>query len=350
MDRLSIVSDSVDKFRDISSQLAGAFETHFFHLSSLPDAGPEEFTIIDINLTNMSDVSKLRLWLQKRRGNGKVISAFELGEHHQEVQAYAIGATDLIPRPIEKEMLITKLLGDIESLNDSSSFQMKKFDGISAGVGALKNIFASARLGASLDPKKIDTVGETVVSHIEMGGLINWVDVVREHHSQTYQHCLLVTGVAAAFGRHLGFSGKDQQKVAVAGLLHDIGKARIPVAILEKPGLLDEAETAIMQKHPEFGFDALQTVKGIDPEMLDMVVHHHEYLDGSGYPHGLHARELSDFVRLMTISDIFGALIEQRSYKASLSGEAAYQILVNMGSKLDRDLVREFRPISLTIG
>jgi hypothetical protein len=87
-------------------------------------------------------------------------------------------------------------------------------------------------------------------------------------------------------------------------------------------------------------------VPGLHREMLDMVAHHHEYLDGSGYPHGLQASELSDLVRMITIADIFGALIERRVYKAPLSGEAAYGILMDMGPKLDRDLVREFRGIS----
>jgi HD-GYP domain-containing protein (c-di-GMP phosphodiesterase class II) len=73
------------------------------------------------------------------------------------------------------------------------------------------------------------------------------------------------------------------------------------------------------------------------------VVHHHELLDGSGYPHGLKGNEISDLVRIMTISDIFGALIERRSYKPPLSSEAAFQILVDMGPKLDMDLVRAFR-------
>ena len=80
--------------------------------------------------------------------------------------------------------------------------------------------------------------------------------------------------------------------------------------------------------------------------MLDIVLHHHEYLDGSGYPHRLQGKEISDFVRIMTISDVFGALIERRSYKPPLPADAAYQILLDMGPKLDRDLVRAFKPVS----
>jgi len=76
------------------------------------------------------------------------------------------------------------------------------------------------------------------------------------------------------------------------------------------------------------------------------VIRHHEYLDGSGYPHGLQANDLCDLVRVMTVSDIFGALIERRSYKPPLSGQIAHEILINMGCKLDEDIVRAFEPIS----
>ena len=134
-----------------------------------------------------------------------------------------------------------------------------------------------------------------------------------------------MTGLAVAFGQELGVSRADRQRLSFAGMLHDIGKARIPLAILEKPGRLDEAEMAVMKKHPQYGLDALGTVSGLSSEMLDMVVHHHEYLDGSGYPHGLLANEISDLVRMVTISDVFGALIERRSYKPPLSGDAAYE-------------------------
>jgi len=80
--------------------------------------------------------------------------------------------------------------------------------------------------------------------------------------------------------------------------------------------------------------------------MIDMIVHHHEYLDGSGYPHGLQKQEISDFVRMMTIADIFSALIERRSHRSALMSQTAYKMIVEMGDKLDKDLVREFGFIS----
>ena len=126
-------------------------------------------------------------------------------------------------------------------------------------------------------------------------------------------------------------------------MLHDIGKARVPVSILEKPSELDKGEMNLMRKHPEYGFEALASEIRVAKDVRDMVVHHHEYLDGSGYPHQLKANKIPDLVRVVTICDIFGALIERRAYKNALSCTHAYSMLRNMGLKLDPDLRREFR-------
>lgn len=343
MDCLSIISDSAFRAQTIGKQLHGVFQTKLIALDDIPSSPPPQYTLCDVNLDSAL-IPALKHWLQRGPKNGKIILAVDKGSRFQAVQASALGATDVLPRPLEGKAVLKELLGDLESLADGPGIAASP--GVTAGVKALRRIFASASLGAPLDPKSINMAGETIVSNIRTDGFARWINVVRKHHSQTYQHCLVVTGVAVAFAQHLHFSRADQQRIATAGLLHDIGKARIPVAILEKPGPLDADEWVVMRQHPLTGYEALRNMPGLAPEMLDMVVHHHEYLDGSGYPHGLAARELSDLVRTMTIADIFGALIERRSYKPPMSGEAAYGILKNMSSKLDPDMVREFQPIS----
>jgi putative nucleotidyltransferase with HDIG domain len=346
MDELSIVSDTADIAGDISRQVAGIFATQSHARHRLPRGRPGKYTVVDIDLRDTTHLSDLRLWLERRPKGGRVIFAVARGVRREAVQAFAIGATDVVDRPVDGKALLMRLFGDIGSLFDDASLKTEDTDGVSIGGVALRNVFLSAVSGAPVDLATIDAAGEAVVSQIESEGLARWIDTVRHHHSQTFQHCLLVTGIAVTFGRQLGFSSADKKKLAFAGLLHDIGKAKIPLHILEKPGPLDAAEAEVMKQHPLLGFETLQGMQGLSHDMLDMVVHHHEYLDGSGYPHALEARQLSDLVRMMTIADIFGALIEQRSYKPPMSGDDAYQILETMGPRLDKDLLREFRPIA----
>jgi putative nucleotidyltransferase with HDIG domain len=350
MDRLSVISDDAGVAEAIGRPLATIFETRCHAADGLPTSRPAKYTVVDVDLRDGSRLSDVRAWLRGRPAGGKVIFAVGRGSHRDSVQAFATGATDVIERPISAKALLVALFGDVGALFDDrmahGGDRSQGDDGVLQGGEALRSIFLSAVSGAPIDTRTIDEAGSAVVADIEADGLVRWIDTVRNHHSQTYQHCLLVTGVAVTFGQQLGFANADKRKLAFAGLLHDIGKAKIPLAILEKPGPLDASEIEVMRQHPLLGFESLQAIQGLDPDMLDMVVHHHEYLDGSGYPHALEARQLSDLVRMVTIADVFGALIEHRTYKAPMSGQEAYQILQKMGAKLDQDLLREFLPIS----
>lgn len=149
-----------------------------------------------------------------------------------------------------------------------------------------------------------------VADAIAEEGLSRWLDAVRRHHEDTYQHCLLVTGIAVDFGLSLGLAKPDIERLYSAAMFHDIGKAKIPLAVLDKPGRLDAAERALIETHPVAGFDLLKGTCGISAEILDAVRHHHEYLDGSGYPDALCGDNIADIVRVLTISDVFAALIE----------------------------------------
>jgi putative nucleotidyltransferase with HDIG domain len=347
MNRICIFSDSSENAENIRHHLAGMFETRCLDPDRIGDAEPEHFVVVDIDLNDTTSFPDLRTWLLRKPKYGKVLFVTEKGSRLEAVRAHAFGATDLVHRPIDGKAILIKLWGDFDSLAADPSIDLiENSEGAAAAVTALQDIFSSACLGTPLDSTKIDAAGETIVRNIEARGLASWIDAVRKHHSQTYQHCLLVTGLAVSLGRQLGFSNADRQRLSFAGLLHDIGKARVPVDILEKPGPLDKDEMDVMRRHPEFGRDALATVSGLSAEMIDVVAQHHEYLDGSGYPHGLRAGQISDLVRIVTIADIFGALLERRSYKPPYTGAAAYQILRDMGPKLDQDLVRQFRFVS----
>jgi HD-GYP domain-containing protein (c-di-GMP phosphodiesterase class II) len=118
--------------------------------------------------------------------------------------------------------------------------------------------------------------------------------------------------------------------------------------VLDKPGQLDDRERALMESLPGgAGYDALKGTAGISSEMLDAVRHHHEYLDGSGYPDGLCDGSISDTVRILTISDVFAALIEERRYRPAMARETAYEIICSMRGKLELPLVTAFREVAL---
>lgn len=345
--RINFIAESPAGYPALRDQLDGFITVEFQLLDQAlrkPQATP---ILIDIDLAKGTHLPQVKAWLARKPARTKAIFAVDKASHLQQAQASALGATDIVCRPLARSDILKILWGDIASLSgDSDNPAIKNTQAVAAAVDTLQNVFSAASLGETLDTGALDTANQAVVGQVEARGLSAWIDTVRTHHSATYQHCLLVTGLAVAFGQHIGASRADRQRLSCAGMLHDIGKARIPISILEKPGPLDALEMDIMRKHPEYGFKALEGVEDLPREMLDIVIHHHEYLDGSGYPHGLHASEIPDLVRMVTIADIFGALIERRSYRPPMSGAQAYQILLDMGPKLDQDLVRAFRGVA----
>jgi putative nucleotidyltransferase with HDIG domain len=209
-------------------------------------------------------------------------------------------------------------------------------------------MFTAVTLAQPLDVDGTKEAGSQIADRITERGLSEWLTTVRRHHEGTYQHCLLVTGVAIDFGLSLGVGRADLERLYSAAMFHDIGKARIPLAILDKPGRLDAEERALIETHPAAGYEFLKGHDKIAPEILDAVRHHHEYLDGSGYPDALCAESIGDIVRILTISDIFAALIEHRHYKPTMPRAEAYDILRGMSGKLEKALVNSFKPVALT--
>ena len=344
---ITLIADTLAGRQDLRDQLTGVIDAEFQTLERALRSPPEASIVLDIDLAKELHLQEVKTWLLRKPAKARAIFAVDKASHLQHARAFALGATDILPRPFVARELLKVLWGDIASLSAAPDTPaIKDTPAVAGAVDSLQNVFSSACLGEPLDAEALDTANQAIVSHVESQGLNSWVETVRTHHSATYQHSLLVTGLAVAFGQQIGASRVDRQRLSCAGMLHDIGKARIPVAILEKPGRLDEHEMDLMKKHPEYGFNVLEGVAGLHKEMLDIVIHHHEYLDGSGYPHGLHANEICDLVRMVTIADIFGALLERRSYKPPMPSADAYKILVGMGPKLDQDLVRAFHSVA----
>lgn len=265
------------------------------------------------------------------------------------VQAYALGATSVLSNPVDAASLLEEILSagaDGGHPRTSSIPDAEKT--AAAGAACFAAMFAAILNGSPIDIDAARNVGRNITGSIAEHGLAHWLTTVRRHHEGTFQHCLLTTGISVDFGLHLGLAPADVERLCSAAMLHDIGKAMIPLAILDKPGRLEVDERSLIEAHPAIGYEALKCYKGVSPEIVDAVRHHHEYLDGSGYPDGIGGSEITDLVRMLTISDIFAALIESRSYKPTMARERAYEILFGMKGKLEKPLLKAFGEVALT--
>jgi putative nucleotidyltransferase with HDIG domain len=344
MSTVSIVAESRGRLADLYAALSGDVAADYLRLEDLPHSRPYDTAVLDLDLRKGSDIQAIKTWLSHRPQPGAVILCVDdATSHHQLTQARALGATTVVQRPLDAARLRKILSGLHHSPAPSPE---PASDDPSQDLATIQDIFEAARAGQSPTFDFTARAGARIVDKLHEIGLANYLLAIRNHHSRTYTHCLTVTAVAAAFGILLGFGRKDTERLAVAGLLHDIGKSQIPLAILEKPVALDERENTIMQAHVVFGYDMLRDTPGLPEDTLDLVLHHHEYLDGSGYPHRLQDEQISDLTRMLTIADVYGALIEPRSYKPPMSGLAALGVLQELGPKLDRTLVRVFAPLA----
>ena len=214
-------------------------------------------------------------------------------------------------------------------------------------VNDARSAFVSLFRADQVPPAAMVENGADLVNQaIREAKVRDWLKVVASFDDVTHRHCLSVAGIAAEFARVLGLNEADSRYLVKGALLHDIGKAKIPLAILNKPAPLTPAERVEMDRHPALGHEMLLT-GDYDALTLSVVRSHHEYLDGSGYPDGLRGAQIPDLVRLITICDIFAALIEARPYKAPKAPGDAYAILGSMKAKLDADLVRAFGAVAV---
>jgi putative nucleotidyltransferase with HDIG domain len=348
VDQISIVASSPGRLAAMKAALSNQFAADYLGPADLRHVKPGLVTVLDIDLGLPDQVQTFREWVSRHPKGGKVIVCVDRKPSHlQFTQAQAMGATDVIERSDLLQHL-RPILFEHERAFAAADCGKGPGDA-SADIDALDDMFATARAGNVLRMDRTARASAQVIDRLEDIGLTAYLAAIRKHHSRTYEHCLTVTAVAVSFGTHLGFRRLDIERLAIAGLLHDIGKSGIPLHILEKPAALDDRETFIMRAHPVLGHDMLRDTHDLAEDTRDMVLHHHEYLDGSGYPHGLRGSEIADLTRIMTVADIFGALIERRPYRPPMSSMQALGILRDMGPKLDRALVREFAPLASSL-
>jgi putative nucleotidyltransferase with HDIG domain len=182
---------------------------------------------------------------------------------------------------------------------------------------AMLTLFQEARMGKAVDAagaqRLVDEISDSVARNAS--ALISLARL-KTADDYTYMHSVAVCAMMIALARQLGLDEAQTRSAGLAGLLHDLGKARMPMEVLNKPGKLTEAEFGIMKSHPAEGHQMLLAVGNVDPIALDVCLHHHEKTDGSGYPKGLKDTEISLFAKMGAVCDVYDAITSNRPYKA----------------------------------
>jgi putative nucleotidyltransferase with HDIG domain len=351
--RLLLASDRYDQSRELARILANVAEVETVPMAGLPDSPGKDLSgvVVDINLRSSETVQQVR---RKLLGTGyqPMPRLFVLADllHHGAMQAWALGATDTIARPFDPDDILQRIRAAFPNSDDEVESSTKAKD-LSRGVAAahlvMVKIFEKLPAGLPLTVEDVMAAETSILKAIKRTSLREWLSAVGAHHNASYRHCLAVTGFVVAFAQYLGIREEDQRRLTRAALLHDVGKAFVPTEILDHPGHLDAEQTAKFREHPQLGYDALVVQGGFPREMLDVVLHHHEMLDGGGYPNAMHGDQICDLVRIITLVDTFASLVEGRAGERRRSHDQAFTALENMGDKLDQRLVQAFRPVVL---
>ncbi len=184
-----------------------------------------------------------------------------------------------------------------------------------ASKKAVVSMFHEARMGRAVDPARTQELIEDMSDSIARnpGALVSLARL-KTADDYTYMHSVAVAALMMSLARSLGMNEDAVHIAGTAGLMHDLGKAKMPMEVLNKPGKLTDEEFAIMRAHPVHSHAMLKD-SGLHPQALDACLHHHEKMDGTGYPDRLQGEQISVLARMTAICDVYDAITSNRPYK-----------------------------------
>lgn len=209
---------------------------------------------------------------------------------------------------------------------------------------AMMDMFSEARMGRAISLNMVETlVNEITGSVMRNPDALLSVARLKTADNYTYMHSVAVSGLMVALARKLGMNDTAIRRAGMAGLLHDLGKAKMDPVILNKPGQLTDAEFAHMKAHPRASYEMLLGSENIDDAVLDACLHHHERIDGKGYPDKLAGDEISQLARMTAICDVYDAITSNRPYKNGWPpAESLRRMAEWSGNHLDKQLFETF--------
>ncbi|BED88215.1 phosphodiesterase [Pseudoalteromonas sp. MM1] len=207
----------------------------------------------------------------------------------------------------------------------------------------LQALYGDVTTGLSVNLKVIDEMANDIVSSVFRNtSAMTILTRVKDKHSYNWRHMVNCAIFTAVFAKYLGYKEEAVQQLAMGALLHDLGQAKLPQGIISRPSKLTGSEMDIIKRHVAQGLGLVKGEKGITPLILDMIVNHHERLDGSGYPRGITAEKLSRPARIMAIVDVYDALTADRPHQEGDEPINALRYLLAHKELFDAELVQHF--------
>lgn len=209
---------------------------------------------------------------------------------------------------------------------------------VSEGVQYIYNNTDSGQLASATN-----SIAKDLIDAIDSNDAIA-IDIneLKTSDEYTFKHSVDVATISMILAKQLGLSQKEIYEIGVAGLLHDIGKTKIPPEILNKPGKLDDSEFAVMKQHSVFGYKMLRDNPEFSTEIPLAVLQHHEKMNGKGYPLGAAKPQITPYAKFLSVADIYDALVTERPYKKAFSQRTAVEIMMSMTNELDMTALKSF--------
>ncbi|HEV6967348.1 HD-GYP domain-containing protein [Roseateles sp.] len=208
---------------------------------------------------------------------------------------------------------------------------------------AVTALFGEARLGKAIDTEVCLPIVDEVTSSLARNpSAFLSLARLKNKDNYTYMHSVAVCGLMVALARHMGLDAAAQREAGLAGLLHDVGKMQMPLEVLNKPGALTDAEFSVMRSHPERGWELLKDGAKVPASALDVCLHHHEKIDGTGYPHKLAGDQISLFARMGAVCDVYDAVTSTRPYKSAWDPAGSLQRMAQWKGQFDPVVFQAF--------
>lgn len=208
---------------------------------------------------------------------------------------------------------------------------------------AVASMFKDVRLGKAVNAEAVMPLVEEIAASITRNesALISLVRL-KKQDDYTYMHSVAVCALMTALSKQLDLSEIETKQLGLAGLLHDIGKAKVPLEVLNKPGALTDEEFRLVKLHPEQGHELLLKANILDPVTLEVCLHHHEKIDGSGYPDRLKDAAISLYAKMGAVCDVYDAVTSNRPYKVGWEPGMSLKRMAQWTNHFDQAVFKAF--------